>query len=287
MNINPRRADERYRLGHMNQLKVLRIVSIGAYLDWVDDQGILLPLRYLPENIAVGDTIDVFVYHDNEGRPIATTLKPHAFVGEVAYLECVSLSQAGAFMEWGIHKDLFVPFAEQRGRMEEGKRYPVVLYIDHVSGKIVGSAKLNKHIGNSLPTYQTGEEVRALVVESNDVGCRCVVDHRHWGMIYMADLKQALRRGEVLVAYVRRIREDGRIDLSVRPVGYDRTEGDSAHLLSMLHQSGGRLPIGDKSPAEEILRLTGLSKKSFKMAVGALYKQRKITLTPESITLAE
>lgn len=274
-----------YLLGRTNHLEVLRIVSIGAYLEWEDEAGILLPLHYLPAETKVGDSLDVFVYHDNEGRLIATTMTPLAEVGQTAYLECVSLSNAGAFLGWGIHKDLFVPFAEQRSRMQEGNYYAVYLYIDQASGKIVGSAKLNKHIGNTLPHYKVGTSVRALVLEHNDIGYRCVVDDIHWGLIYDEDMPELPRRGDIMTAYIRRIREDGKIDLALRPVGYDRTEGDTTRLLRLLRSSGGSLPIGDKSPADEVLRLTGMSKKSFKMAVGALYKQRKITLTPTSITL--
>lgn len=274
-----------YRLGHICQLEVLRLVSIGAYLEWSDEAGVLLPLRYLPKGTAVGDHLEAFVYHDNEGRLIATTMTPLAEVGQTAYLECVSVSQAGAFMSWGIHKDLFVPFAEQRHRMQEGNYYAVHLYIDQISGKIVGSAKLNKHIGHTLPSYKPGDKVQAMLIEHNDVGYRCVVDHIHWGMIYDEDIDQLPRRGEVMQAYVHRLREDGKIDLALRPVGYDRTEGDTSKLLRLLRQSGGRLPIGDKSPADEVMRLAGMSKKSFKMALGALYKERKVTLTPTAVTL--
>lgn len=274
-----------YCLGRICQLEVLRLVSIGAYLEWSDEAGILLPLRYLPEGTAIGDRIEVFVYHDNEGRLIATTMKPLVQVGQTAYLECVNVSQAGAFVAWGIHKDLFVPFAEQRHRMQEGNYYAVHLYIDQISGKIVGSTKLNKHIGHTLPTYKPGDKVQAMLIEHNDVGYRCVVDHIHWGMIYDEDIDKLPRRGEVMQVYIRRLREDGKLDLTLRPVGYDRTEGDTAKLLLLLRQSGGCLCIGDKSPAEEVMRLTGMSKKSFKMALGALYKAHKVTLTPTSVTL--
>lgn len=278
-------ASSPYQLGHICQLEVLRLVSIGAYLEWSDEAGVLLPLRYLPEQTKVGDKLEVFVYHDNEGRLIATTMTPFAEVGQTAYLECVSLSSAGAFLAWGIHKDLFVPFAEQRNRMQEGNWYAVHLYIDQLSGKIVASAKLNKHIGNTLPDYKVGDKVKALLLEHNGIGYRAVVDHIHWGIIYDEDVHSLPRRGEVLTAYIRRIREDGKLDLALRPVGYERTSGDTTTLLRLLRSSGGTLPIGDKSSPEEIQRLTGLSKKSFKMAVGTLYKQRRISLTPTSITL--
>lgn len=282
--VSPRERKP-YKLGRICELTVLRLVSIGAYLDWDNEEGILLPLRYCPQELRVGDTISVFVYQDNQGRLIATTLRPHALVGEVARLRCVSVSSAGAFMDWGIHKDLFVPFAEQLGKMQEERYYMVYLYIDHISGKIVGSAKLNKHIGNTLPDYKPGAEVSALVVSRNEVGYRVVVEHQYWGILYHNTLSTEPLIGEALSAYVVRLREDGRLDLSPTPVGYVRTEGNTERILELLDKHNGRLPIGDKSPAQEIERLTGLSKKSFKMAIGRLYKERRIRLQAEQIEL--
>lgn len=278
---------ERYHIGQINELKVLRLVSIGAYLEWDSEEGILLPIRYIPERTKVGDKLSVFVYHDNEGRLISTTMKPYGFVGEVVYLECVGLSSAGSFLGWGIHKDLLVPFAEQQNRMVVGQYYLVYIYIDRVSGKIVGSAKLSKHVGNTLPTYKVGERVDAIIYDRNDVGYRVVVNHLHWGMIYYDQVEgKELLRGSVHSCYISRIREDGRLDLSFRPVGYDRTSGDMTLLLRLLRDSGGQLPIGDKSSPEDIYRLTGLSKKSFKIACGALYKKRRVMLYPEEIVLS-
>lgn len=284
MNTSPKAP---YQIGRIHELTILRLVSIGAYLEWADEDGVLLPIKYLPLEAQVGDRLSVFVYHDNEGRPIATTLVPHAQVGETAYLRCVSLSGAGAFLDWGIHKDLFVPYAEQRERMQEGRSYIVHLYIDHASGKVVGSAKLTKHIGNTLPSYKVGQEVSARFVDYNDHGYRCIVDHVHWGIVYYDDITDQPHRGEVVRAWVRRLREDGRIDLSLRPVGYDRVEGDTTRLVRLLRGAGGTLAIGDKSDPDEIQRLTGMSKRSFKMAVGALYRARRLSITPTSITLID
>lgn len=281
------RSEKTYHLGQINTLEVLRLVSIGAYLEWSDPEGVLLPKRYLPQEIKEGDLLEAFVYHDNEGRLIATTMSPLAQVGQTVSLVCVGRSESGAFLEWGIHKDLFVPHAEQRSQMEVGRSYIVHLYIDRVSGKIVGSAKLNKHIGNTLPSYAPADQVEALVYAYNDVGYRVVVDHLHWGMIYHSDCEEPLDLGQTLKAYIVRTREDGKLDLSLRPVGYSRVEGDTTKLMRLLHRSEGRLPIGDKSPAEEVLRLTGMSKKSFKMACGALYKKRRLKLSPHSIELIE
>lgn len=287
MQITKYHTQNRYRLGKINRLTILRIVSIGAYLDWDNEEGILLPLRYCPKGMSVGQEIDAFVYHDNEGRLIATTLVPHAVVGEIALLNCVSVSKAGAFLDWGIHKDLLVPFAEQKGQMQEGRRYLVYVYIDHVSQKIVASSKLNKHIGNTIPDYKPGTKVIGVVYEPNEVGYRVIVDQQHWGILYFDEQTDELYRGQKITAYVVRIREDGKIDLSHNPVGYAKSEGEQTRILRILRQSGGCLPIGDKSNSEEIKQITGLSKKAFKIACGGLYKKRKIDLFPTSIVLIE
>ncbi len=278
--------DEQYQLGKINKLRVLRLVSIGAYLEWDNEDGILLPNRYLPEGVEVDDELEVFVYHDNEGRLIATTLIPYAFVGTVGYLECVSVSNVGAFLNWGIHKDLLVPFSEQREEMREGYYYPVFLYVDKVSGKIVASNKLNKHIGNTLPEYKSGDQVEAKIVSMNEVGYRAVVDDLYWGIIYENECPDDLYRGDLCPAYVVRLRDDGKIDLSLKPIGYERRV-DSAQekLLNLLSSRSGRLPIGDKSSPQEIMELTGMSKKTFKMTCGALYKERIVELTPFEIRL--
>lgn len=273
-----------YQLGRIQSLPILRLVSIGAYLDG-GVQDILLPIRYLPEGAKEGDLIQVFVYHDNEGRLIATTLTPLAEVGQVAYLRCSSVTDTGAFLEWGIHKDLFVPFREQGTKMLEGYSYCVYLYIDQLSGKIVGSARLGKHLDNTPAAYTLGQAVQVLVTEQHELGYRVVIAHQHWGMLYTDDTPRMLRRGEELTAYVVRVREDNRVDLSLAPVGYAKMEGESGRLLTLIEAAGGSLPIGDKSSPEEIYRLTKMSKKTFKMALGALYKAKLVTLAPTAVRL--
>ena len=275
-----------YSLGRICSLEVLRLVSIGAYLEWSNEDGVLLPKKYLPNGVQVGDKLNVFIYHDNEGRLIATTLHPYAQVGEVALLDCVSVTAAGAFLDWGIHKDVFVPFSEQNDRMQEGHSYVVYLYIDHISEKIVASAKLGKHIGNKLPDYAPGAEVQVLITGHNDVGFRAVVDHSYWGMLYYDSLDDTeLDRGLSVKAYVIRTREDGRLDLSLSPIGYNKLLGDTEKVLDLLKSNHNRLDVGDKSDADTIYKQTGLSKKSFKAAIGRLYKERKVALTPYSVEL--
>lgn len=276
---------EKYLLGRINSLVIDRIVSIGAYLNG-GDTDILLPNRYLPSDAAPGQTIDAFIYHDNEGRIIATTMQPLVQVGEVARLRAVSVTENGAYMEWGIHKDLFVPFREQMQLIREDHYYFIYAYIDQVSGKIVGSAKLNKHIGNIPPTYTPGDEVSAIVYEQIDPGFRMIVDHTYWGMIYSDTLPMPLSIGANIKAFVVRLRDDGKIDLSINRVGYKRIDSETERLLHLLEKAGGSLPIGDKSRPEEIQKHTGMSKKTFKMAVGSLYKQHLIQIAPTTIKLA-
>ncbi len=284
MNITP--INEQYKLGKINKLRILRLVSIGAYLEWSNEEGILLPKRYLPENAEEGSEVEVFVYHDNEGRLIATTMMPYAVVDTLAYLECISVNQVGAFFNWGIHKDLLVPFSEQREEMREGYYYPIYLYIDNISGKIVASNRLHKHIGNMLPEYKAGDEVEAKIVALNEVGYRAVVDDKFWGIIYENECSEELRRGELCSAYVVRLRDDGKIDLSLKPIGYKkRIDPAQEKLMNLLSSNAGLLPIGDKSTPQEVMELTGMSKKTFKMACGALYRERLVDLSPFSIKL--
>ena len=272
-----------YQLGRIQSLPILRLVSIGAYLDG-GIQDILLPLRYLPEGAKEGDSVSVFVYHDNEGRLIATTLTPLAQVGEVAYLRCTSVTEAGAFLEWGIHKDLFVPFREQSTKMQEGYSYIVYVYIDALSGKIVGSARLSKHLDTTPADDAPGSKVACIVTEQHERGYRCIIEPKHWGLLYNDTAPRMLQRGEQIEAYVIRLREeDNKVDLSFVPVGYHKVDGEQARLLSLLEQHQGRLPIGDKSPAEDVMRLTGMSKKTFKMVLGFLYKAGLVTLAPTEV----
>lgn len=214
-------------LGKWAALEILRITPPGAYLA-VDTEEVLLPRRYFPEEgLQEGDLIEVFIYHDNEGRLIATTLHPYALLGEVAFLETKAVTKEGAFMAWGIHRDLFVPFAEQPTRFAQGASYPIVVYIDHISGRLTGSGELRKHIGNELPNYIPGEAVEALIVENHERGYRAVVDHRYWGMLYHSDLEVPLTVGSRTTSYIVRTREDGKLDLAPNPIGVARLKTNS------------------------------------------------------------
>lgn len=274
-----------YELGKMNNLIINRIMPQGAYLNAGEDFEILLPKRYMSEDAKEGDELEVFIYHDNEARLTATTLRPLALVGETKALRCVSTSNIGAFFSLGIHKDILLPFSEQVQRIEIGMSYPLHIYIDKRSGKIVASQKLHKHIGNTIPSYKAGDEVTALIVERTNIGYKVVADNIHWAMIYYNEVDHPLGVAHEYKAYVVRSRDDGKLDLSIKPIGYDKVAKNKEQLLSILSQNNGILNIGDKSDAEEILRQTGFSKKTFKMIVGSLYKERLIEISDYKIAL--
>lgn len=272
-------------LGRIARYTVSRITAPGAYLS-AGEVDVLLPNRYLPAGTAVGDEIEAFVYHDNEGRLVATTLHPLVVVGEVASLEAISSNEQGAFMQWGIHRDLFVPIREQHTPILAGQRYPVIAYIDDVSGRITGSTKLGKHLAQLTPLYEAGDAVRIMVAEPHALGWRVVIDNQCLGMLYQSDMpNEPLAMGDFRTAYIKRIRPDGKVDLSLAPIGRGRALAETQALLELLEQNGGMLPVGDKSSTEEIRALTGLTKRAFKQAAGALYKAGLATPTPHHLTL--
>lgn len=273
-------------IGNVSKFEVKRFMPQGIYISSQHlDKEILMPKRYVPEGIKEGDEIEAFVYHDNEGRLIATNIIPLITVGQTRVLNCKSCTDAGAFFDWGIHKDLFVPFAEQQKPLKENKRYAVHAYLDRISGKIVGSTKLGKHIGNMPASYSTGDCVSVIVVDKNDVGYRAVVDDIYWGMIYFNEIAGSLDMLDTCKAYVVRVRDDGKIDLSVNPIGYEKVGSLENLILSLLQTNKGELNVGDKSDPEYVRALTGMSKKTFKMVIGSLYKQRKIKVYPNKIML--
>lgn len=273
------------RIGETATLKVVRNVDFGAYLDGGRLGEILLPARYISTPLAPGDEIEVFVYRDSEDRPVATTEQPYARVGEFAWLTVKEVNKMGAFLDWGLAKDLLVPFREQKSRMIEGHSYPVYLYLDHNSGRIVATAKLEKYLGNLFPSYHPGDKVDCMVYSISPIGTSVVVDNAHHGMLYANELPGPLQLGERLTAYCKHVRPDGKIDLTLTPPLGERLSPIEERLLEALRDAGGTIGVGDKSEPEEIKRLFGCSKKDFKRAVGSLYRQRLVTLTPTSVTL--
>lgn len=273
------------QIGKRNKLKVNRLVDFGAYLDAGFGAEILLPKRYITTPLAPGDEVDVVVYTDSEDRPVASTETPRAYVGEFAFLDVVAVTKVGAFLDWGLPKDLLVPFSEQRSRMVQGGRYLVYLYADNASGRVAASAKIEKYLGNVLPEYANGQKVSAMVFDRNDVGYRCIVDNLHYGMLYDDEVYSPLAKGDKLDAYVRRIRPDGKIDLLLGGRADVRTNTLAVRIEQALKAAGGTLKVSDRSTPEEIKAAFQCSKKDFKKAVGHLLKEGKVAISEDKTAL--
>ncbi len=274
------------QIGKMNTLTVARVRDNGIYLDGGALGEILLPPREAPPACQVGDQLELFVYVDSDGTLLATPQHPLALAGEFAYLKVVSLTRHGAFLEWGLKKNLLVPYGEQNGRMEEGRSYIVYLYREPDTQRIAASAKLERFIDTQRPTYQRGAQVELLLCEHTDLGYKAIIDHRHWGVLHDEDVFETLRYGERRTGYIKKVRDDGKLDLMLQPPGYAKIDAIAAAILEKLRNSGGFLAVGDKTPPETIQQLFGVSKKSFKQALSALYRERLITLEKEGIRLA-
>ena len=274
------------KLGDYNTLKAVRRAEQGFYLEGDERSGdILLPNRYVPDGAEIGDEIDVFVYLDAEERLTATTETPKAQVGDFAWLQVAWVNNFGAFLDWGLMKDLFVPFREQKMKMQKGKSYLVHLHIDPETYRIMASAKVERYLSTDFPPYHGGDEVDILIWQKTDLGFKAIVENRFSGMLFDAEIFRQLHSGDRLKAYVKQVRPDGKIDLSLQKKGQKAVHDFSDTLLEHLQNNGGFTPLGDKSPAEEIYALFGVSKKVFKKAVGDLYKQRLITIEPEGLRL--
>ncbi len=275
------------KLGKFNQLEVVKRVDFGLYLDGGEEGEILLPSRYVPEGCEVGDMLNVFLYLDMEERLIATTQTPLAQVGQFAYLQVAWVNQYGAFLDWGLMKDLFVPFREQKARMEKGRRYMVHVHIDEESYRIVASARVERYLSTERPDYLPGEEVDIQVWQRTDLGFKVIIDDKYAGLLYENEVFRALEPGMRTTAFVKQVREDGKIDLSLQKTGFERIEDFSKTLFEYIRTRGGRINLNDKSPADEIYAVFGVSKKTFKKGVGDLYKKRLILLSDGGITLAD
>ena len=272
-------------LGKFNTLRVVKEVDFGMYLDGGVEGEILLPKRYVPQGCKPGDELRVFIYLDQEERLITTTQTPLAQVGEFACLEVAWVNQYGAFLNWGLMKDLFVPFREQKTPMEVGRKYIVHVHLDEDSYRIAASAKVEYYLSKEKPTYEPGQEVDALIWQKTDLGYKAIVDNNYAGLLYESEVFQQLYAGMKVKAYIKQVREDGKIDLVLQKLGQAKVVDFSSTLLEYIRGNGGRTHLNDKSPAEEIYALFGVSKKTFKRAVGDLYKKRLITLQENGIKL--
>ncbi len=274
------------QLGRYNQLEVVKEVDFGVYLDGDEDGEILLPKRYVPEECAPGDVLNVFIYLDMDERLVATTLQPYVQVGEFASLKVAWVNNFGAFLDWGLMKDLFVPFREQKLKMQKDKYYVVYVYLDEESYRIVASAKVEHFLSKDKPEYQAGEEVDILVWQRTDLGFKVIVDNKYSGMLYHNEVFCQLHQGDRKRAFVKQVREDGKIDLELQKGGA-RKVGDFADtLLAFIKEHDGYTELNDKSDANLIYETFEVSKKTFKKAVGDLYKKRLIVLEEGGIRLA-
>lgn len=258
------------RVANYNRLSVARRTDNGLYLTDGEGNEVLLPNRYIPETIDIGGELEVFVYTDSEDRPVATTERPKIVEGGIAALQAVGFNYHGTFLDWGLPKDLFVPKRNQQAPMLVGEWYVVSVYVDRVTGRAVGTSKLNKIINNDEITVRTKEEVDILVAVRKPKGFRVVINDRHWGMLYDNQIFTEVKLGMRMKAYVRKIAEDGRIDVSLQQEGFDQVKIAADEILKMIDEAGGILAVGDKSDPEAVRMATGMSKKIFKRAVGYL-----------------
>lgn len=269
----------------MNCLAVSRQSDFGLLLDGGELGEILLPKRYVPKTWKTGDTLDVFVMRDSEDRLMATTDKPKAMVGDFALLQVKDVTKIGAFLDWGMPKDLLVPFREQRMPMKQGQSYLVHIYLDRISGRIVASSKLDKFLRNSRRFFKQGEKVNLIIWQRTDLGYKAIINNERWGMVFHNDVFQPLERGQQLEGYIKNVRPDGYIDLSLHQPGYGKVTSLTDTILEYLKSQGGFMPVTDKNPPEEIYELFGVSKKTYKKAIGALYKKRLIDFTENGTKL--
>lgn len=269
-------------IGNFNKLKITRITAEGAYLA-TDEGEVLLPGRQLPAGVGPGDRIDVFVYLDSADRPAATTVAPKAAVGEFAFLAVTDTGKFGAFLDWGLEKDLLVPFAEQRERMRRGERHVVAVYLDN-SGRIAASAKIGKFLDTADIALREGDEVELLIYELTELGAKVIINGRHGGVLFRSEL-HGREVGERLKGYVKKIRDDRKIDVTLKKEGSRELAEPKEQIVQALTARGGFLPLNDKSSPEMIAELLRMSKKTFKKAVGGLYKERLVDLTDEGVKL--
>jgi predicted RNA-binding protein (virulence factor B family) len=273
------------QIGQRATLPILRESKFGVYLDAGDLGEILLPRREMPANWSIGAFVDVFLHHDSEDRAVATLRQPKAMAGEFARLKCLEVTGAGAFLDWGLPKDLLVPFREQKSRMEPGKSYLVHVFIDEETGRLVASTRLTRHLDKTPPPWRGGEKVDIIVFGKTPLGYKAIIEQTHTGLLFENQVFQELQPGEKLTAYIADRRPDGKIDLTLHPPGRQRVDDLAEQILNELRARGGFWPIGDHTSAEEIKEELGVSKRTFKQTLGSLLKARKIQIEDRGIRL--
>lgn len=274
-------------LGRINNLEILRDTSVGLFLG--DDEGndVLLPNKYVPANYEIGDSIKVFCYLDYDERPVATSLEPDIMLGEFRLLQVAEVNEFGAFMQWGLEKHLLVPFREQRDKMKEGQWYVVHCYLDERSGRLVASNKIDKFLSNDNVNLKEWEQVQLVVTRQTDLGWEVIVNEKHKGLVYFNEVFKSINIGDVIPGCIKTIRKDNKLDISLQPLGAKVLEPAAKKIYEVLKENGGFLGLHDKSAPEEIRDVFQMSKKTFKKGLGILYKERKIKIDTDGITLIE
>ena len=275
------------KIGQYNTLTILRDTKVGLFLgNGNEAEDILLPNKYVPQDFKIGDEIAVFVYLDHEERPVATTLEPYILLNEFALLRVNYTNQVGAFMDWGMEKDILVPFKEQARPMEKGKRYLVYLYMDEKTNRLVASSKTNQFLSNENLTVNKFEEVDLIVSHITEVGINVIINEQHKGLLYKDEVyDDSIRTGDRMRGYIKNIRPDNKIDVSLQILGYENVEPNAEKILDELRASRGFLRLNDNSHPEDIKTVLKMSKKTFKKAIGALYKEKRIDIKDDGIYL--
>ncbi len=273
-------------LGKNIQLNILKHATVGLYLTDESGEEVLLPNKYCTEEMKPRQSIEVFVYRDSEDRKVATTLMPDVYLHEFAQLKVKAVTKVGAFMDWGLEKDLMVPFREQKQDMEEGRWYIIYLNLDEKTDRLYASNRLERFLQNDTISVQEGQEVDLIIQQKTDLGFAVIINNKHRGLIFENEIFQEVRVGEKLKGFVQKIRNDGKIDVSLQATGFQKAnEENTGLILAKLEEYEGFLPLNDKSTPEEITGVLGISKKAFKKTIGSLYKQHKIEISPEGIKL--
>lgn len=273
-------------VGKFNSLTINRKVEFGFYLD-DGKEGILLPKRFAPTSAKIGEKVNAFIYHDSDNRLIATTQKPNGVVGDIVLMKCVSLMPAGAFLDWGLMKDLFVAKSQQKTGMKKDLWYLVKIYIDNQTGRVAATEKIERFLSNDNLTVKEKDEVDLIIYRQTEIGFSCIINNVHYGLIHSNQIFQSLKIGDKLKGFINTIREDNKIDVVLGKIGYNKTEDEVEKIIRLLKENNGYLPYHDKTDPAEIYAYFGMSKKTFKMATGALYKQRKIDFAKAGIVLIE
>ena len=273
-------------IGKTNKLRIARTTDFGFFLE--DDAGneVLLPNAYVTDDLHIDDETEVFIYKDSEDRIVATTLKPYVQLDEFAFLQVKQVNQNGAFMDWGLPKDLMVPFAAQTKKMEEGKWYLIFLILDEYTNRLIGSNKVNRFVHFNDVDVKQGDEVDLLLYKMTELGMNVIVNNKYKGLIFTSDIHKNIKPGDRIKGYVKQVREDGKIDILLEPVGYENSiDNNSGIILSVLKENNGFLNLTDKSTPEDIKRKLGMSKKAFKKGLGSLYKHKIVELNEDGIKL--